>query len=96
MKNSRLARHSLRMMGRYKLRTSFMMLGSVIGIAALTFVISVGESAQRKILKTVGQMFGDSGIVIHDGGGEMMGGPHGPGTRLKIDDIAARYGDGET
>jgi putative ABC transport system permease protein len=77
------------MMGRYKLRTSFMMLGSVIGIAALTFVISVGQSAQRKILKTVGQMFGDSGIVIHDGGGEMMGGPHGPGTRLKIDDIAA-------
>jgi putative ABC transport system permease protein len=77
------------MMGRYRLRTSFMMLGSVIGIAALTFVISVGQSAQRKILKTVGQMFGDSGIVIHDGGGEMMGGPHGPGTRLKIDDIAA-------
>jgi len=89
MKNARLARHSLRMMGRYKLRTSFMMLGSVIGIAALTFVISVGQSAQQKILKTVGQMFGDSGVVIHDGGGEMMGGPHGPGTRLKIDDIAA-------
>jgi len=77
------------MMSRYKLRTGFMMLGSVIGIAGLTFVISVGQSAQRKILKTVGQMFGDSGIVIHDGGGEMMGGPHGPGTRLKIDDIAA-------
>lgn len=89
MKNTRLARHSLRMMIRYKLRTGFMMLGSVIGIAALTFVISVGQSAERKILKTVGQMFGDSGIVIHDGGGEMMGGPHGPGTRLKIDDIAA-------
>lgn len=89
MKNTRLARHSLRMMGRYKLRTSFMMLGSVIGIAALTFVIAVGQSAQRKILKTVGQMFGDSGIVIHDGGGEMMGGPRGVGTRLKIDDITA-------
>lgn len=89
MKKARLARHSLRMMSRYKLRTGFMMLGSVIGIAGLTFVISVGQSAQRKILKTVGQMFGDSGIVIHDGGGEMMGGPHGPGTRLKIDDIAA-------
>jgi putative ABC transport system permease protein len=89
MKNGRLAKHSLRMMGRYKLRTGFMMLGSVIGIAALTFVVSVGQSAERKILKTVSQMFGDSGIVIHDGGGEMMGGPHGPGTRLKIDDIAA-------
>src|SRR5215469_5615709 len=89
MKNSRLAKHSLQMMRRYKLRSSFMMLGSVMGIAALTFVISVGEAAQRKILKTVGQMFGDSGIVIHDGGGEMMGGPHGPGTHLKIDDIVA-------
>ncbi len=89
MKNARLARHSLQMMSRYRLRTGFMMLGSVIGIAGLTFVISVGQSAQRKILKTVAQMFGDSGIVIHDGGGEMMGGPHGPGTRLKIDDIAA-------
>jgi len=77
------------MMGRYKLRTGFMMLGSVIGIAALTFVVSVGQSAQRKILKMVGQMFGDSGIVIHDGGGEMMGGPRGPDARLKIDDIAA-------
>lgn len=87
--NARLARHSLRMMSRYKLRTGFMMLGSVIGVAGLTFVISVGQSAQRKILKTVGQMFGDSGIVIHDGGGEMMGGPHGPGTRLRIEDIAA-------
>ena len=41
MKNARLARHSLRIMGRYRLRTSFMMLGSVIGIAALTFVVSV-------------------------------------------------------
>src|SRR5215475_11441206 len=89
MKRARLARHSLRMMSRYKLRTGFMTLGSVIGIAALTFVISVGQSAQRKILQTVGQMFGDSGIVIHDGGGEMMGGPHGPGTHLKIDDIVA-------
>jgi len=77
------------MMSRYKLRTGFMTLGSVIGIAALTFVISVGQSAQRKILQTVGQMFGDSGIVIHDGGGEMMGGPRGPGTRLKPDDMAA-------
>src|SRR6266567_9576501 len=89
MKASRLTTHSLRMMGRYKLRTSFMMLGSLIGIAALTFVISVGQSAERKILKIVGQVFGDSSIMIHDGGGEMMGGPRAPGTRLKMDDIDA-------
>lgn len=89
MKSARLAKHSLRMMSRYKLRTGFMMLGSLIGMAGLAFVISFGQSAQRKILKTVGQVFGDSAIVIHDGGGEMMGGPRAPGTRLKIDDIEA-------
>ena len=89
MKTSRLARHSLRTMGRYKLRTSLMMLGSLVGVAALTFVISVGQAAERKILKTVGQLFGDSSIMIHDGGGEMMHGPRGPGTRLRIDDLEA-------
>ena len=89
MKTSRLTRHCLRTMGRYKLRTSLMMLGSLIGVAALTFVISVGQAAERKILKTVGQVFGDSSIVIHDGGGEMMHGPRGPGTRLRIDDLEA-------
>ena len=89
MKTSRLARHCLRTMGRYKLRTSLMMLGSLIGVAALTFVISVGQAAERKILKTVGQVFGDSSIVIHDGGGEIMHGPRGPGTRLRIDDLEA-------
>src|SRR5262249_42172109 len=89
MKSARLAKHSLRMMSRYKLRTGFMMLGSLIGMAGLAFVISFGQSAQRKILKTVGQVFGDSAIVIQDGGGGRMGGRRAPGTRLKIDDIEA-------
>lgn len=89
MSTTRLVGHSLRMMGRYKLRSSFMMLGSLLGVGALTLVISVGQAAQRKMLKTVGQMFGDSSVMIFDGGGHMMGGPRGPGTRLKVDDIAA-------
>jgi putative ABC transport system permease protein len=89
MKTIRLASHCLRMMSRYKLRTSFMMLGSLIGIAALTFVISVGQAAERKTLQMVSQMFGDSGIVIQVSGGETAGGPRAAATRLKIDDIAA-------
>lgn len=88
MKGIRLARHSLRMMSRYKLRTSFMMLGSLIGIAGLTFVIAVGQSAMRKTLQMVSQMVGDSGIVIQVYGGETMG-QRGSATRLKIEDIAA-------
>jgi len=85
---TRLIRHSFLMMGRYKLRTAFMMLGSLIGVAALTFVISVGQLAQRKILKMVGLMFSDSTIVIHAGGGMIMG-PRSGATRLTAADIQA-------
>jgi putative ABC transport system permease protein len=77
------------LLGRYKLRTSFMMLGSFIGIAALTFVLSVGQLAQRKILEMAGRVFSESTIVIHTGGGAMLGGPHGTATRLTADDIKA-------
>ena len=89
MKIPRLIHHSLLMMGRYKLRTSFMMLGSLIGIAALTFVLSIGQLAQQKILEMVGRVFSDSTIVIHAGGGVMMGGPRGAAIRLTADDIHA-------
>jgi putative ABC transport system permease protein len=89
MNNSRLVAHSLRMVGRYKLRSFFMMLGSLIGVAAITFVVSIGQSAQRKMLSTVSQIFGESSIIIQDGGGVMMGAPRGPGRRLKIEDISA-------
>jgi putative ABC transport system permease protein len=89
MKFRRLIYHSFQMMGRYKLRTFFMMLGSLIGIAALTFVLSVGQLAQRKILEMVSHVFSDSTIVIHGGGGAMMGGPRGASTRLTADDIQA-------
>jgi putative ABC transport system permease protein len=89
MKVRRLIVHSFRMMSRYKLRTSFMMLGSLIGIAALTFVLSVGQVAQKAILTMMGRMFSDSTIVIHAGGGAMMGGPRGASSRLTSDDIEA-------
>jgi len=89
MKALRVVGHSFRMMARYKLRTCFMMLGSLIGIAALTFVISAGQLVERKILQEVSREFGDSSIIVHDGGGEMMHGPRGPGIRLKTDDIEA-------
>lgn len=89
MKIRRLIHNSVQMMGRFKLRTSFMMLGSFIGVAALTFVLSVGQLAQQKILKMVSRMFSDSTIVVHAGGGAIMGGPHGGATRLNAGDIQA-------
>ena len=85
----RLVTHSAAMMGRHKLRAGFMMIGSLIGVAALTLVVSVGLAAERKLLKLAHQMFGESSLMIIDGGGHMMGGPRNPGTRLKIDDVEA-------
>jgi putative ABC transport system permease protein len=89
MNTMRLIRHSAGMMSRHKLRTVFMMFGSVIGVAALTLVISVGEAAKQKMLTMVRQVFGESSIMVMDGGGHMMGSPRNPGTRLKLEDIQA-------
>src|ERR1700722_14512721 len=89
MSTPRVIAHSLRTMTRHKVRTGFMMLGSVVGVAALTLVISAGQAAERKTIETVSRMFGDSAVMIMDGGGHFRGSPRGQGTRLKIDDIEA-------
>jgi putative ABC transport system permease protein len=64
-------------------------LGSLVGVTALTLVISVGQAFEGKMITMFSRIFGDSAILINDGGGRMMGGPHGPGIRLKIDDVDA-------
>jgi putative ABC transport system permease protein len=76
-------------MSRFKLRSGFMMLGSLVGVAALTFVVSVGAAAERKLLATVRQLFGASSIVVTGGGGFFLGGPRGEAVRLTLDDIEA-------
>ncbi|HEX9244234.1 MAG TPA: ABC transporter permease [Anaeromyxobacter sp.] len=76
-------------MARRKVRTAFMMLGCLVGVAALTLVVSVGQGAERKILDTVRRTFGPSSILVASGGGLMMGGPRGDAARLTLDDMAA-------
>jgi len=85
----RLLAQSVKSMTRYKLRTAFMMLGSVVGVAALTFAVSLGEGAQAKVVRTLGQIMGDGAVLIMGGGSRMMGSPRAGATRLTIDDIAA-------
>ncbi len=90
--NTRLIQHSIRAVGRYKLRTAFIMLGTIIGSAALTFVVSVGKGAERKIMTTMNQIFGGSAVLIMAGGTNIMGGPNANAARLTIDDIEAVAG----
>jgi putative ABC transport system permease protein len=89
MSTGRLVAHSVHALARYRLRTCFMMIGSLVGVAALTFVVSIGQGAKRKMLTTVRQIFGESGIMISAGGHQMMGGPRPGAARLTLDDIEA-------
>ena len=89
MKTKRLLAHSLRAMARFRLRSAFMMLGSLIGVAALTLTVSIGQAAERKILATVRQLFGASSIMVSAGGGLLLAGPRSEGARMTLDDVEA-------
>ena len=89
MSARRIVQQAVRSMRRYKLRTAFMMLGGFIGVAALTFVVSVGKGAEAKVLRMVKQTFGDDAILVVGGGSRLMGGAHTGAARLTIDDVAA-------
>lgn len=89
MNASRLLRDSLRSLGRHRLRSTSIMLGSLVGVAALTFVLDIGQGIRRKILTTVQQIFGDSSVVVVAGGMQLVDGPRPDAARLTIDDIAA-------
>ena len=89
MKPRSVVNEAVRAMARDKLRTAFMMLGSFVGVAALTFVVSIGQGAQAKLLRTVKQVVGDAAMIVAGGGMRMMGGPRSAPGRLTIDDVAA-------
>jgi putative ABC transport system permease protein len=89
MNTTRLVTRSIRGMGRYKMRSAFMMFGSLVGVAALTLVVSIGQGAQAKMLRTVRQVVGDSAVLVLGGGSRLMGSPRADLGRLTADDIAA-------
>ncbi len=91
MKTSRVIGSSLRAMNRNKLRTFFMMLGTLIGVTALTVVMALGQGTQDAVLTGIQRMFSGSTILLNTGSGMREGGPHGAGpeTTLVPEDIAA-------
>lgn len=87
--NRRLITNSFAAIGRYKLRSAFIIAGTLIGTAALTIVIAAGGGVKRKMLSTVRQLFGASSILVMSGGTQFMGGPGANAVRLTLDDIEA-------
>ena len=86
----KLVSHGLRSMGRHRLRTFFMMLGTFVGVTALTVVVALGQGTQQEIMDRIDQMFSGSSIMVSAGAMGMGGGPRdAPSTNLTIDDIGA-------
>ncbi|HMA91187.1 MAG TPA: ABC transporter permease, partial [Polyangiaceae bacterium] len=93
MRNTSIASTCIRMMLRYKLRTFSMLLGSLIGVLALTLVVSTGRGIERKVMQTIQQNFSASTVLISNFSGMLSGGPREQGARLTLDDaevLAAR------
>ncbi|MFZ5517459.1 MAG: ABC transporter permease [Candidatus Zhuqueibacterota bacterium] len=89
MKTTRLLKIAYTGLGRNKLRTFLMMIGIVIGITALTLIISVGIGAQDRVMDRV-KKFGLESIMVFAGGGREMGQPSGGQiTTLTLQDAEA-------
>ena len=89
MKTKRLIRHGLRDMGRHRLRTFFMMLGTFVGVLALTVVMAIGQGTREAVTENMERMFAGNSILLSAGGGGMMGGggADGPTTTLTEADL---------
>ena len=59
-----------------KVRTFLMMIGVIIGIAALISIVAVGQGAKAKVVKRVGKMWGTNPIMVTASAGGPNAGPH--------------------
>ena len=75
-------------LGSNKLRTFFMTVGTIVGIAALTIVMSVGAGTEKKVMQRV-ENFGIRAIMVTAGGGKGFSPPQGGVTTLRLEDADA-------
>jgi putative ABC transport system permease protein len=84
----RLMRQSMIALGRNRLRSFLVMLGVVVGISALTVVVSMAKGANRKVMQRVNN-FGPTAIMLFAGGGKNLPGPDPAVATLTPDDAKA-------
>jgi len=66
-----------------------MMLGTFVGVLALTLVVAIGQGTRDSVMGNIERMFAGNSILLSAGGGGMMGGPRadGPTTTLVLGDL---------
>jgi putative ABC transport system permease protein len=76
VKAPKLVSQAVRSIRRYRLRTTLMILGIVVGIASLTVLSSIGESTKRETTQRFKNMLGTfDTIMVRPGGGRSRGMP---------------------
>jgi putative ABC transport system permease protein len=76
MRNGKVANQAMRSLRRYRLRTTLMMLGIVVGIASLAILTSIGEATKRETMQRFKNMIGTfDTIIVRPGGGRSRGMP---------------------
>ncbi len=87
MKTKRIILNALKSLGKNKLRAFLMMIGIIIGIIALTLILSAGFGAKNLVMERVDK-FGTESLMIFAGGGVQMSQMNkGQGsTTLKLED----------
>jgi len=88
MRILRIAQEGARALAANKLRTFFMMAGTIVGIAALTVIMAVGKGTEKKVMKRVNS-FGTHAIMITAGGGKGFSPPQAGVTTLRLEDAEA-------
>lgn len=91
MNKYKIVESSFRILRRNMLNTFFMILGIVIGIAALSLTFSLGKGAEKQLTEKVKKLFSPNNILITSGRVELESGrsSEGAATNLKIEDIEA-------
>lgn len=88
MRVLRTAREGLDSLAANKLRTFFMMAGTMVGIAALTVIMALGKGTEKQVAKRV-ESFGPRAMMLVAGGGKTLGPPDSNVSTLSLADLAA-------
>ncbi len=88
MKILRIVGEGFHSLGLNKVRTFFMMAGTIVGVAALVVIMAIGKGTERKVMKRV-QNFGPRAIMLIAGGGKDLPPPDMSVTTLTLEDAEA-------
>ena len=88
MRLPRMAGEGIHALGVNKLRTFFMMAGTIVGVAALVVIMAIGKGTEKKIKKRV-QTFGPKAMMLIAGGGKDLPPPDMTVSTLTLEDAEA-------